>query len=187
MAAQQTISEINGIDLDSLRTTVSAIERDPELAKFKFRTSNRWVNGTESRCTVKEFYGAKQELAHKQAFDIRADEPPLLTGHDHAPNPAEYLLGALATCISTSVVAHAAVRGISIEELESDVEGDIDLRGFLGLDESVPKGFTDIRVKLRVKADTHDPDALQELVDFSPILATIADGARVNVRFNAHS
>ena len=185
MAAEQTISQINGIDLDALRRTVGAIEENPQLAKFKFRAASKWISGTESQCAVTDFFGANQEVPHQQTFEVRADEPPLLCGHDRSPGPGEYLLSALASCITTGVVAHAAVRGIHIEELESQVEGDVDLRGFLGLDENVSKGFTHIRVKFQVKAEPHELDRLRKLVDFSPVLATITDGARVDVQFDA--
>ena len=96
------------------------------------------------------FYGAKQEIAHKQKFEMDADEPPILAGEDEGANPVEHLLHALASCVTTSMVAHAAVRGIHVEEVESELEGDIDLRGFLGLSDDVPKGYTDIRVKVKV-------------------------------------
>ena len=104
-----------------------------------------------------------------------------LAGYDQAPNPVEHLLHALASCLTTSMVAHAAVRGIAIEELESELEGDIDLNGFLGLDPSVSKGFTDIRVKFRVKADAKDVARIKALADFSPVFNTVTRGANVQV------
>ena len=111
------------------------------------------MDGNHNRSEVTGFYGARQEITHAQAFTMDADEPPILAGQDTAPNPVEHLLHALASCLTTSMVAHAAVRGIAIEELESELEGDIDLNGFLGLDGNVPKGYTEIRARFRVKAD----------------------------------
>jgi uncharacterized OsmC-like protein len=112
---------------------------------------------------------------------MEADEPPILAGEDQAANPVEHLLHALASCLTTSMIAHAAVRGIAIEELESELEGDIDLNGFLGLDPNVPKGYTEIRASFRVKADPKDVEQIRSLAEFSPVFNTITQGARVQV------
>ena len=182
-AAQSTI--VNGIDIDTLQGTVQAIDQEPELGKCRFRARNQWMGGNHNRTTVTGFYGAKQEMAHKQTFELHADEPPILAGGDEAANPVEHLLNALASCVTTSMVAHAAVRGIHIEELESELEGDIDLRGFLGLSNEVPKGYTDIRVKFRVKADVDDMERLKRLTAFSPVLNTITQGANVDIQVDS--
>ncbi len=131
------------------------------------------------------FLGAKQEIAHKQNFELYADEPPILAGNDDGANPVEHLLNALAACVTTSMVAHAAVRGIHIEELESELEGDIDLQGFLGLSNDVPRGFTDIRIKFKVKADVDNMERLKRLTEYSPVLNTITQGANVDIRVEA--
>ena len=180
-ATQEQTNQVNGVDLDTLMETVGAIQKDPELGLARFRASNTWVDGNRNQSTVTGFYGAKQEMAHAQAFEMQADEPPILAGSDQAPNPVEHLLHALASCLTTSMVAHAAVRGIAIEELESELEGDIDLNGFLGLDSEVPKGYTEIRVKFRVKADPKDVDRIRALAEFSPVFNTITRGAKVDV------
>jgi uncharacterized OsmC-like protein len=173
---------VNGIDLDTLTGTVEAINQEPELGACKFRARNTWLGGNHNCTTVSGFYGAKQEIAHKQVFELHADEPPILAGQDDGANPVEHLLNALAACVTTSMVAHAAVRGIHIEALESELEGDIDLRGFLGLDEDVPKGFTDIRVKFRVKSDVRHMHRLKQLTAFSPVFNTITQGANVDIQ-----
>jgi len=176
---------VNGIHLETLQGTVNAIEQEPDLGACKFRASNKWLGGNHNCTTVTGFYAAKQEIAHKQTFELHADEPPILAGHDAGANPVEHLLNALAACVTTSMVAHAAVRGIRIEELESELEGDIDLRGFLGLDEAVPKGFTDIRINFKVKADARNLERLQRLTAFSPVLNTITQGANVAIQIEA--
>jgi uncharacterized OsmC-like protein len=173
---------VNGIHIETLQGTVSALQQDPELGACKFRARNKWLDGNHNRTTVTGFYGAKQEIAHKQQFVLHADEPPILAGHDQGANPVEHLLNALAACVTTSMVAHAAVRGIHIEQLESELEGDIDLRGFLGLDSEVPKGFTDIRIVFKVKADMENMERLKRLTAFSPVLNTITQGARVDIQ-----
>ena len=176
-----TSHRINGVDLDTLMGTVNAIKDDPALGASRFRASNTWLSGNHNRSTVTGFYGAKQEIAHKQTFTMDADEPAILAGNDEGANPVEHLLHALASCLTTSMVAHAAVRGIEIEELESELEGDIDLRGFLGLDMQVAKGYTEIRVKFRVKARPEDLDRIRELANFSPVYNTLTRGAHVAV------
>lgn len=181
MAGQQTVHAVNGIDMDTLQSTINAIKEDPELGKCRFHISNKWINGNHNRTTVKSFYAAKEERQHKEPFELDCDEPALLAGEDQAANPVEHLLNSLAGCMTTSMVAHAAVRGIHIEELESQVEGDIDLRGFLGLAEDVPKGYTNIRVKFKVKADVENMERLKRLTQYSPTFNTLIHGAKVDI------
>jgi uncharacterized OsmC-like protein len=176
---------VNGIRMETLQETVHAIEQEPDLGQCKFRAHNTWQGGTQNCTTITGFYGARQEIAHKQQFELLADEPPILAGHDEGANPVEHLLNALAACVTTSMVAHAAVRGICIEELESELEGDLDLRGFLGLSNDVPKGFTNIRVNFKVKADVDNMERLKRLTAYSPVLNTITQGAKVDVRVEA--
>ncbi len=173
---------VNGVNLETLMATVNAIKGDPELGACHFRASNKWLGGNHNRTTVTGFYGAKQEIAHKQKFEMDADEPPILAGEDEGANPVEHLLHALASCVTTSMVAHAAVRGIHVEEVESELEGDIDLRGFLGLSDDVPKGYTDIRVKFKVKADPKDLERLEELTEYSPVFNTLTHGVPVSIQ-----
>jgi uncharacterized OsmC-like protein len=184
-AAAEVTNRVNGVSLDVLMETVGTIQKDPEMGKARFRASNTWVDGAYNRSTISGFYGACQEFAHKQTFTMEADEPPILAGQDNAPNPVEHLLHALASCLTTSMVAHAAVRGIEITELEAELEGDIDLNGFLGLDASVPKGFTEIRANFHVQADSEDLDQIRSLAAFSPVFNTITQGAKVDLYIDA--
>ena len=172
----------NGVDLNVLGGTVAAIQEDAGLGHAKFRVKNEWVDGSRNYSTISGFYGARQEISHGQEFEIHADEPPILAGADTSPNPVEILLSALASCLTTSLVAHASVAGIEIRSLESEIEGDLDLNGFLGLDPSVAKGFTDIRVTLRVDADTEDVAELRRMALFSPVFHTLTNG--VNASFD---
>ena len=181
--AQQAVQTqiVNGVDIGVLGGTVNAIQGDPELGKCHFRVTNKWADGAHNRSTVTGFYGAQQEIAHKQKFTLVADEPAILAGNDDGANPVEHLLHALASCLTTSIVAHAAVRGIMIEELESELEGDIDLNGFLGLSPSTPKGYTDIRVKFSIKANDGDMETIRSLAAFSPVFNTLVQGVPVEV------
>jgi uncharacterized OsmC-like protein len=177
-----TTQQINGVNLDVLKGTVGAIQADPELGKCRFRATNKWIDGNHNCTSIKDFFGAKQEMSHKQEFQIHADEPAILAGTDEGANPVEILLGALASCVTTGMVAHAAVNGIHIEELESHLEGDIDLRGFLGLDATVPKGYTDIRVTFKVKTDTDNLAKLKRYAAFSPVYNTLIHGTNVDIQ-----
>jgi uncharacterized OsmC-like protein len=174
--------KLNGIDLDVLKRTISAIQQDPELGKCHFRARNRWIDANHNRTTITGFYAAKQEISHQQEFVMDADEPPILAGQDEGANPVEHLLNALAGCVTTAMVAHAAVRGIEIRELESELEGDIDLRGFLGLDPKTPKGYTNIRVRFKVDSTESDLEKLKSLALFSPVYNTLIHGVKVDVQ-----
>jgi uncharacterized OsmC-like protein len=177
----QDDSHVNGIYLPQLQETVDAIQQDRDLGRCKFRGRNTWLGGNRNRTTVSGFYAARQEIAHKQKFEMFADEPPILAGNDTDPNPVEHLLNALAACVTTSMVAHAAIRGIQIEELESCIEGDIDLNGFLGLDDDTPRGFTEIRIDFTVKADPANMALLEELARYSPVFNTLTQGTKVAI------
>jgi len=178
----EDVKIVNGIDVDVLSGTVGAIEADPDLGVSRFHATNKWLSGNHNRTTVTSFYGAKQEIAHKHVFNLDADEPAILAGEDKGANPVEHLLHALASCVTTSMVAHAAVRGIPINSLESEVEGDIDLNGYLGLSTEVPRGYTALRVKFKVDADPKYHRRLKELSKFSPVFNTIVQGASVDIQ-----
>ncbi len=185
MATAQKLSTlVNGVAVDDLFSTIDAVKAIPTIAKFTFRIRNQWETGSRNRSTVATFTGANQELSHPKPFTLEADEPAILLGKDLAANPVEYLLHALASCLTTSMVYHAAARGIAIEEVESSLEGDLDLRGFLGLAPSVRKGYQQIRLKLRIKADVTDQE-LRELTslgpNFSPVFDSITKGVPITV------
>jgi uncharacterized OsmC-like protein len=175
---------VNGVAVDDLFKTVDAIKATPSMAKFKFRVRNQWVDAGENRSTADKFYGAGQELGRQQPFVLEADEHPVLLGKDTAANPVEHLLHALAACLTTSMVYHAAARGIQIEEVESSLEGDIDLHGFLELDKNVRNGYQGIRVNFKIKADVPD-EQLQEICQLgpkhSPVFDSLANGVPVSV------
>jgi uncharacterized OsmC-like protein len=175
---------VNGVGVEALLTTMDAIQATPSFAKFNFRIRNRWNDGARNQSIVETFYGAGQNLSHPEPFAVEADEPPVLLGRDEAPNPVEYLLHALAACLTTSMVYHAAARGIHIDEIESSLEGDIDLHGFLDLDPKVRKGYQGIRVNFKIKADVPE-DRLREIVQLgtghSPVFDSLTKGVPVSV------
>jgi len=177
-------TKVNGIEVERLFDTISAIKDTPRLADFRFRLRNRWVGGAVNRSTINNFYGTLQEHQHEPAFVLDSDEPKLLLGGETAVNPVEYLLHALIACVTSALVYHAAAKGIQLQEVESRVEGNIDLRGFLGLDDSVRRGYQNIQIKFRIKADVPD-EQLEELVQlgptYSPVFDTITRGVNVDV------
>lgn len=174
---------LNGVNIDTFSKTIEAIKVEPEIAKFRFKVHNRWVDGGLNQTEVKDFYGAKQTIRHEKKFELACDEPPVLIGNDQGPNPVEHLLNALAGCMTTTMVYHAALRGIQIEELESELEGDIDLRGFLGLTDEVRRGYENIRVKFKVKTAAENLDRLRALSKLSPVFDVTSKGTKIDVQF----
>jgi uncharacterized OsmC-like protein len=183
--AQQVPALVNGVNVDNLFTTIDAIKGAPSIAKFNFRIENRWEGASKNRSSVNAFSGAGQEFSRQKSFVLFADEPPVLLGQDSAANPVEYLLHSLAACLTTSMVYHAAARGIEIEAVESTFEGDIDLHGFLDLDPKIRKGYQGIRVSFKIKADVPD-ERLQEIVELgtghSPVFDSLTKGVPVSVK-----
>ena len=173
---------LNGVNVSAVESTVNAIKKKPELAKFKFRLSNKWINGGHNRSIANNFYGANQQNPHLKTFELEADEPPILAGEDLAPNPVEHLLNALSACLTTTIVYHAAIRGIKIDELESELEGDIDIRGFLGISNEVRKGYQNIRVNFKVKTDDENLNRLKVLSKLSPVFDLTSNGTKVDVQ-----
>lgn len=172
---------INGVDVTAFGETLAAVEATPELGKFQFRNANRWRGGGLNRSTIKGFYGAGQEdTTRTEPFVLDADEPPVLLGEDRGANPVEYLLHALASCMTTSMVYHAAAQGIEIDELDSKIEGDIDIRGFTGLADDVPKGYGELRVNFRARTDG-DPETLKAFTQMSPVFNTVSGSVPVVV------
>ena len=156
----------------------------PELAQFRFRAANRWLSGTHSRSTIDGFYGTGQELEHDQPTDHDADHPRVLVGNDHAPTPVEHLLHALASCLTSGLVNIASARGITLSEVTSTVEGDINLLGILGLSDDVRNGYEQLRVSFTVKGDAPE-DKLRALVDQrvarSAVYDVITNGVPVTI------
>ena len=155
---------INGVDTDGLFATLDAVRAQPELARFQFRTTTRWISGTHNRTTVEGFHGAGSEHDHVASFAVDADHPAVLVGEDNGPTPAEHLLQALGACLMSGLANIAAARGIELGEVTARVEGDIDLLGILGLNPEVRNGFEAIRVTFSVRGEA-EAEALADLVE----------------------
>jgi uncharacterized OsmC-like protein len=165
----------NGVNTQQLYGTLDAIKADPSLGVFQFRAHNHWIDGAHNRSTIKAFYGAGQEDSTRvDGFTVDAGEPAVLLGIDTGPNPAEILLAALAACLTTSVVYVAAARKVRLTEVESTLEGDMDVRGALGLSDEVRNGFSRIRVNFKVKGDAPQ-EKLLEVVERAKARSAVFD------------
>jgi uncharacterized OsmC-like protein len=177
----------NGVDTAALFATIDAVKNDPELARFQFRATNRWVSGTHNQSTIHAFYGARQEMTHQAAWTYEADHPAVLVGEDNGPTPVEYVLHALAACLASGLANIAAARGVNLTEVAVDVEGDIDLLGILGLSDEVRNGFQQIKVRLAVRGD--DADKLHAVVEQSRRRSAVYDlltnGVPVSIEVDA--
>lgn len=171
---------MNGVDTGTLKEMAQTFQENPELAQCQFKVTNEWDNCGHNETTISEFHAKGEDIQHEAPFTLEADEPPLLLGTDKGPNPVEHMLNALVSCLTTSMVYHAAVQGIQIDELESTVEGELDMRGFMGISSDVPKGYKNIKVSFRAKSDG-DPKQLKTCALYSPVFNTITQGADIDV------
>jgi uncharacterized OsmC-like protein len=177
LTATQPAATLNGLDTHKMVETVSALKANPTLAQFEFRARNRWISGGENRSTIKDFYGAGAvDVSRHEAFEFTNGEPPVLLGDNEGANPVEFLLHALAGCVTTTTVLHAAARGIEIESLSTTLVGDIDLQGLLALAD-VPAGYQGIRIRMDIKAKNASDADLDDLLQFaqahSPVCNTV--------------
>jgi uncharacterized OsmC-like protein len=165
----------NGVDVATLFATLDAVKNQKEIAEFQFRASNTWVSGTHSRSRFSDFYGAMQEMEHKNVTTFEADHPAVLLGQDHAPTPIEFVLHAIASCLTAGLANIAAARRVDLHKVTSTVEGDIDLLGIFGLsDGTVRNGYKQIRVTFHIEGDADDA-TLRGLVEQSRRRSAVYD------------
>lgn len=168
---------LNGLDLQQMSETVAALKDNPSLAHFEFRARNHWVNGGENHSTIQGFYGAgKEDESRSEPFEFTNGEPPVLLGGNEGANPVEFLLHALAGCVTTTTVLHATARGIRIKSLSTELDGNIDVQGLLDLNDQVPVGYEQVRIRMHIEADCSDEE-LDDLLAFarnhSPVCNTV--------------
>ena len=165
---------MNGVDTPTLFATINAVKGQPELAKFRFTATNKWLSGTHSRSRIELFSGAGSEHKHTGDVQFDADHPAVLVAKDMAPTPVEFLLHAIASCITAGIGNIAAARGVKLTSVESTVEGDIDLRGILGLSDEVRNGYQQMRVNFRITGDA-SPEKLREIVEQAKARSAVYD------------
>jgi uncharacterized OsmC-like protein len=165
----------NGVDTEKMFATLDLIKAQPELARFQFRVTNRWLGGAHNRSTIKGFYAAGgEDTTRADAFELDAGEPAILLGADTGANPAEYLLHALAACLTTSIVYVAAARKVQLTSVESTLTGDMDVRGALGVDDEPRNGFEQIRIAFRVTGNAPE-EKLHDVVERAKARSAVYD------------
>lgn len=176
---------LNGLNVQQMGDTVDALRANPVLAQFEFRASNRWIDGGENRSTIQSFYGAgREDTSREQPFEFTNGEPPVLLGDNEGANPVEFLLHALAGCVTTTTVLHATARGIRIHSISTRLRGDIDLQGLLALDEDVSAGYRAITIDMEIDADAGDEeieDLLATARGHSPVCTTVCRPVPVTI------
>jgi len=165
----------NGVDVPTLFATLDAVKASPAIADFQFRATNTWISGTHNRTAIQGFYGAGQEdTSRTEPFVYDADHPAVLVGTGKGPTPVEFLLHAIAACLTSGLANIAAARGVTLNRVTSTVEGDIDLLGILGLDRDVRNGYRQIRVGIVIDGDA-GADELKALVEQSRRRSAVYD------------
>lgn len=175
---------INGVDITTLKEISDEVRKHPTAARCEFRASNTWIDGGHNQTRIQGYYAAGQEQKTRpKPFTLEADEPPALMGTDKAPNPVEYVLAALASCITTSIVYHLSMKGYRVHAISSEMKGEIDLQGFLGINHSVPKGYKKIEASFKIKTDA--PKAtIEEAYKLSPTYSMLSKGTPVEVKLH---
>ena len=184
----RTEQVLDGVNLGRMDKLTDEIKQDHNLAKFRFHVSNKWVDGAHCRSIIRTFYHHDEEnLSRSHSFVLDADEPDILLGNDHGPNATEALLHALASCLNTTFICNAAYRGIEINQLDLDLEGDLDLRGFLDFDDETQRGFQNIKVTMKVKSDA-PKEEIEKLCKLaqknSPVFNMITKPTNVSMELN---
>lgn len=186
VSKEEVVATINGVDVDQLVSTVGAIQENPALAEFRFRARTEWVEGGHSRTKIQSFYGAGDEDASRtEPFYLEGDEPPMLLGSNAGPNAVETVLHALSSCLAVGFVYNAAAEGITVESLNFEVEGEVDLHGFLGLSDDVRPGYKNIALTYRVECDAPREKVVQiceHVQKTSPVLDIIRNPVPVSVK-----
>jgi len=154
--AETTVN--NGVNVEALLAAREALKSAPEAAKFKWRASCKWQNGTHSETKIEGFHGLGQEQKHKSTFAFDADHPEIFASEDHGITPVEFMLVGLASCLTAGVAAVAQNRGIQLRSVEARVEGSMDIQGILGIDSEVRNGYDDIKVTFNIDADAPRKD-----------------------------
>jgi uncharacterized OsmC-like protein len=167
-------SVVNGVDVAALEEAVEAISGDPDHGMFTFRAETEWQDALKCETTIDEFDQAGETI-HTQEFTLHGDEPEQILGERTAPNAVEFLLGALGSCLSVGYAANAAAMGIELDDLRFEMEGDVDLRGFLGISEDVRPGYESITCTVYIDSDASE-DELEELREHVEATSPLVDG-----------
>lgn len=171
---KREIKPLNGVDTPTLFATINAVKEQPVAAQFRFAASNRWVRGTHSKSRMEQFSGAGGVHTHKRTVEYDSDHPAVLCGADEGPTPVEFLLSALAGCLTAGIANIAAARGVELRSVQSTVEGDIDLQGLLGINDEVRNGYQGIRARFEIDGDA-SAEKLRQIVEQSRARSAVFD------------
>lgn len=178
---------INGVDTARIVELATNMSHDDNYGNFRFRADNKWIDGTLSRTSIKNFYAGNDErIERTHALTVDADQPVFLAGQNSAPNGVEHYLNSLISCINTTIVAHASVQGITIAALEISAEGEMDARGFFGVSANVSRGYNKIKVDIRIKT-LADEKTLRNLLSYSPVYEMVSKAVPVEVNISIES
>lgn len=183
-AEKKPVGKINGVDVAALQEMIADVKADPKLGKSQWRNRNRWIDGAHNRSTFKSFYAAgKEDATRTKPFVYENDEPPVLLGQNRAPNPVEWVLHGLAGCVTTTLVYYAGVMGMELDSVETELDGDIDLRGMLGISKEVPSGYREIRLRFKIEGKDVTDQQRKQLMELarkhSPVFGTVATAVPV--------
>lgn len=179
-------TRMNGVDVAALTKMIDTVKANPELGKSLWRSRNRWIDGALNRSTIQGFYcSGKEDETRTEPFVFENDEPPVLLGENRAPNPVEWVLHGLAGCMTTTLVYYAGVMGIELDSVETELEGDIDLRGMLGISNDVPSGYQEIRVRFTIEGKDVTDEQRRQLIDLarkhSPVTGTVSSAVPISL------
>lgn len=179
---------LNGVDTPNLFATINFVAANKGTEQFTFRARNEWISGTHSRTEISGYYGAMGEQSRDKSFIAEGDHPAVLVGKDNAPTPVEYLLHAIAACLTAGIGNIAAARGVKLTRVNSIVEGNIDISGLLGLSDKVRNGYRDINVRFEIEGDA-SPEKLRQIVEQSrsrsAVFDVLTNGVPVNIEVDA--
>jgi uncharacterized OsmC-like protein len=186
MTTQGTITTLNGVDVEALGAMIQDITEKPALGQARFRAHNTWISGGHNQTSIQGFYGAgREDESREQPFVIDSDEPPVLLGQNRGANAVEIALAALASCMTGTIAYYGAAMGIELEEVTSELEGNLDQRGLFGIDEGTRNGLQHVRIDYRIKS----PESRERILEllgvaqkFSPLFDMMTNPVPVSVR-----
>ena len=174
MPLQEVKGFINGVDVEKLEATIDAVNNNPDLAAFRFHIANEWIKGTKTETAAQRIDGGPQILIRTEPFKIHSDQPGVLMGTDTAPCAAVSLMHALASCLSTSIIYTASLRGIEIKKMSIILEGDVDIQGILGISEQIKPGLKNLDMDIRIESAA-PKEEIEDVVQYAQKHSMILD------------
>jgi uncharacterized OsmC-like protein len=188
MKMSETTNTVNnGVNVEALLGAREALSEAPEAARFNWRANCTWVKGTHSSISIEKFFGLGEEQSHRQVYTFDADHPQIFASEDNGITPPEYILVALASCLTAGVASVAQNRDIQLRSVTATVEADMDIQGILGIDADVRNGYSNINVHFKIDADASEEDIAALVAQSqkrSAVFDNVTNPTNVNVRVN---